>query len=341
MSRINRFFLAAGGCILTTALLAGCQPKILDFRNAQISNGKIYEGNSSTPFTGKITNFPGEKIFPVQNGFQKFAEAISNTVETRTGTVSKNIGAPMAVTLSFNLLCDSSTDDGLLNGEILCKEKGINSTAIDAKFKGGVLVGDLKHYATLSPGKRYRSTVTFNEGQPNGKQEVYSENGGRTVSIIYWSNGIFDGKEEHFDEQTGKTTLSANIKNGKYDGEFLRYSPEGKLIRKGTYDQGIPLLDESFDPQTGKMTGHAGYENGQLQGVVKQWDANGNLVLEKHFDKGVEVSSSSGAAPSISADACVDSWIAAFRKENGEETLVTHDQLGEWESWCKEGKRPV
>jgi hypothetical protein len=34
----------------------------------------------------------------------------------------------------------------------------------------------------------------------------------------------------------------------------------------------------------------------------------------------------------------VDGWTAAFRQENGEDAMVTMDQLGEWEAWCKEGK---
>lgn len=37
---------------------------------------------------------------------------------------------------------------------------------------------------------------------------------------------------------------------------------------------------------------------------------------------------------------CLDRWIAAYRQEVGEEAMIKTDQIGEWESWCKQGKSP-
>jgi hypothetical protein len=37
-------------------------------------------------------------------------------------------------------------------------------------------------------------------------------------------------------------------------------------------------------------------------------------------------------------DQCVDHWMDAYRKDAGEEAVVTHDQLDEWDGWCKEGR---
>lgn len=39
-------------------------------------------------------------------------------------------------------------------------------------------------------------------------------------------------------------------------------------------------------------------------------------------------------------EACVDNWMAAFRKENGEDAPVRTEQLDEWEAWCKDGRLP-
>ncbi|MGN2250326.1 hypothetical protein ACFWZ1_09650 [Frateuria sp. GZRe14] len=38
------------------------------------------------------------------------------------------------------------------------------------------------------------------------------------------------------------------------------------------------------------------------------------------------------------ADQCVGHWTDAYRKEVGEDAVVTQDQLDEWNSWCKERK---
>lgn len=43
---------------------------------------------------------------------------------------------------------------------------------------------------------------------------------------------------------------------------------------------------------------------------------------------------------SVDPDQCLDAWVNAYRKEEGEDAMVTHDQSTEWESWCSEGKRP-
>lgn len=34
-------------------------------------------------------------------------------------------------------------------------------------------------------------------------------------------------------------------------------------------------------------------------------------------------------------ESCVDAWIAAFRKEAGEEALIVNEQLNEWNDWCE------
>lgn len=39
-------------------------------------------------------------------------------------------------------------------------------------------------------------------------------------------------------------------------------------------------------------------------------------------------------------NACVDKWINAYRREAGEDAMVRNDMLNEWESWCKQGKKP-
>ncbi|WP_435607950.1 hypothetical protein [Pseudomonas knackmussii] len=46
------------------------------------------------------------------------------------------------------------------------------------------------------------------------------------------------------------------------------------------------------------------------------------------------------AATPMDPDTCLDTWVAAYRREEGEEVAVTHDQITEWQGWCSEGKLP-
>jgi len=46
------------------------------------------------------------------------------------------------------------------------------------------------------------------------------------------------------------------------------------------------------------------------------------------------------AAPDATSDPCVMSWVAAYRKEAGQDVIVTQDQLDEWQQWCHQGKHP-
>lgn len=41
----------------------------------------------------------------------------------------------------------------------------------------------------------------------------------------------------------------------------------------------------------------------------------------------------------IGLSPCVSAWLAAFRKEQGEDVVVTKDQLDEWQQWCSQGRR--
>ena len=38
--------------------LAGCSKETIDFRNAEVSNSKVYKQGEDKPFTGIVTNVP-------------------------------------------------------------------------------------------------------------------------------------------------------------------------------------------------------------------------------------------------------------------------------------------
>lgn len=41
-----------------------------------------------------------------------------------------------------------------------------------------------------------------------------------------------------------------------------------------------------------------------------------------------------------SSEGCLDAWIAAYRKEIGDEAMIVSEQIDEWKDWCSEGRLP-
>lgn len=377
--------------LVAALALAGCKGDVLDYRNAQLVNGKVYAGNANEPFSGKLTNVPADKLLGQQPGFRQISAAILNTGALIPGDpreAQSLIGSGNAVLLMLtpHALCDVNIDEGLPNGNATCSDPNGGAKRIEARFKNGTL--DDRFALFNTSGDHQLVDVTLNNGHPDGKMAIYSSSNATLVHVAHWQDGALSGDEEAFDPNTGNRVLTATLINGKYDGAFARYASDGKqVIYKATFAHGTQQgTEESFDPNTGKLTGHAEYVDGKLSGEVKRWNADGKLIYEKTYQNGQEMPASNevktcvdeqlhsldnmngvgvdrlndleatckeklrgglnSAAPSATTagsadnDICVSIWTAAFHRENGDEATVTADQLNEWRSWCKAGKRP-
>lgn len=262
----------------TALTLSACGDKTLDFRNAQINNGKVYAGDSNTPFSGKVTNVPAGTIFGSQQGYGKLLSAVN---AARPGTTLGDMG--------MSSVCDAQARDGLLSGKVVCKTAQSDTTSIEANFTDGVLDGSFT--AHDQTGNNPFVELSFRQGMPDGKMKIYSPATGKLVHTATWDAGVLDGEEEGFDETTGNRVLHATLSNGKYAGEFDRYAPDGKqLVYQVSYTDGQPSGDEkAFDPQSGRMTGEAHYVDGKLDGKVQHWNASGDLIYESEYQKGVPI----------------------------------------------------
>lgn len=400
--------------------LAACKDHVLDYRNAEINNGKVYAGNANEPFSGSLTNVPVGTLLDQQQGFRNAVRTMEKTLPTLTLDYMTASGLdyfPTDARIPPAAYCDAHVRDGYLDGKAVCKAAGTDHTLVTMAFSGGQPDGELDSYAP-GDGSHLFTKVTFRNGNADGRMEVYSPSTHRLVHTMTWANGVLNGEEEGFDETTGNRVLHATLVNGLYDGEFVRYAPDGTQVTyRAKFVNGKPDgIEEGYDPHTGRLTGHAEYANGVLNGIVKRWDADGKLVYEKEYQNGQPVrndavtacvnqrdlqhrsqegeditallngweaqcreglhgasSAAPGAAASSSAttgsgstdaeigdairaaakgsaptspvrsatvDACVDQWTAAFHRENGDDAMVTADQIGEWQSWCRSGKRP-
>ncbi|KWO50048.1 toxin-antitoxin system YwqK family antitoxin [Burkholderia territorii] len=376
--------------LVATLALGGCKGDVLDYRNAQLVNGKVYSGDSNKPFSGTLTNVPSGVVLESQSGFHKVVSSIERVLPSLTYDYVRAVGIdnfPTDPRIQVPVYCDARVENGILDGVTVCKAANTDNVRLEMPFKGGRPDGKLTVYTPEGASQKL-ATIAFRDGEPDGRQEIYSPTTHRMVHVSNWVNGVPQGQEEGFDENTGNRILLATYTNGQLNGPFTRYAADGKqVIYRAIFVNGKPAgTEEAFDPNTGKLTGHAEYVDGKLSGEVKRWNAEGKLVYEKTYQNGQEMSASNevktcvdeqlhslenmngvgvdrlneleatckaklrgkpdSAAPSATTagssdnDICVSVWTAAFHRENGDDAIVTADQLNEWRSWCKEGKRP-
>lgn len=218
--------------ILSSITLAGCN-KTLDFRNAEISNSKIYESGNNIGFSGKLTNIPLNKIpfgdlIPVTNmigevtGYKEINDFIYlNTLPGANG----------------GILCDTTTSDGILNGETSCKISSTGNPIFNFSFKNNLIHGDISFFYPKKNSAKF-ADAHYDQGKANGTLTIYGLKTGKAVYKFDWKNGIATGKEEIFDEETGKVTLTGTLVNGKYEGETTRYNLDGAIVEKQNWENG-------------------------------------------------------------------------------------------------------
>ncbi|MCD4499696.1 toxin-antitoxin system YwqK family antitoxin [Chromobacterium vaccinii] len=318
--------------------LAGCSGHVLEFRNAEVVNGKIYKSGANEPFSGKVSNVPLAQIWARLQGRSDLLATANNILGTA---------------IDLSPLCDAHIEDGLLNGKTECKQPNSSNLVMQLNFSQGLLDGGVK---TFTPDNSDQPVInaTFAKGAIDGKLEVFSPQTHKLIYRVNREHGILVGTEENFDANTGNLTGRAQFENGKYQGEIIRYAPDGKrLIYRATSVNGLKDgIEESFSAETGKPTLHAEWANGALNGTYQTWKDNGVLDIDATYQNGSEVKYSTAydrerakqtAQSSDTLSACQEAWITAFRKASpqGEDALVTHDQLTEWEQQCKQGKSPA
>ncbi|MCZ2903232.1 toxin-antitoxin system YwqK family antitoxin [Burkholderia thailandensis] len=296
-------------------VLAGCGEKTLDYRNAEINNGKIYAGNANNPFSGKVTNVPYNQIFSGTDGLGKAQRAFLTVVKANDG-------------INYQAVCDAYAHDGLRDGKVVCKQPNSNTTEIETSFKEGNLDGDFKLYD--KDGSTVLNSVSFVNGQPNGKQEIYSPQTHKLVHVAHWSNGVPNGEEQGFDENTGNRILQANWSNGQYDGEYVEYAPDGKqVIHHVKFVQGKKDgAEELFYPDTGKPRQNGQYVNGLLTGTAKAWDPDGRLVYERDYEAGAMVPDS----PALSN--CIANMVNERSLKDAKDVMILREDVAR--ATCKE-----
>jgi hypothetical protein len=95
------------------AALSGCKSEVLDYRNAQLVNGKVYAGDANTPFSGKVTNVPVSDILNNQPGYQ-------GMMQSSAYVVPEAYRDDLSSMVIHRFLCDAKVTEGILDGDVVC-----------------------------------------------------------------------------------------------------------------------------------------------------------------------------------------------------------------------------
>lgn len=359
-----RWTLALGVLTTSAILLNACGNRVLDYRNAEIVNGKVYAKGANSPFSGKVTNVPSNAIFMRQDGYQKLLGQAGTLMIGLYGT---------------SLLCDAKVDDGVLDGDVACKRAGSSVLQMTAHFDQGAMTGDFAMYN--QSGEKPIVEAGFKNGKLDGEVKAYAAETGKLVSRQSLKDGLNEGSFQQWDAKTGNLVLETNYRKGIQDGSYVKSDADGNVLEKGTFSDG-------------KFTGVQTMTVGGLfyKEPVEQQTKDGVVQNQGEIDKATRTASdvshcverlrnevyerthnfptkeelpplidqckqrlaSASTGPSVlesmaaegrdgwpnESNACTERWSAAFKKENGEDALVNYQQAWEWVDNCRAGKEP-
>jgi antitoxin component YwqK of YwqJK toxin-antitoxin module len=326
-----------GALLAATVLLTGCGDSVLDFRNAEISNGKIYKAGADAVFTGTVTNIPQAKLLGSQPGLAQV---------NRTLRVTLDDNFEFDRQLLAQSLCDGKVKKGSPDGEAVCKLPRSETLHSRLNFKDGALDGAYTRY-DLTPANHVLGTASFEQGLPDGKQELFSARTQKIVNRLAWKEGKRDGEEKAFDPDNGNQTGSYHYKDGKLDGPAMRWGTDGKTVTyRATLVEGAQNgVEEEFYPDTGKPGRRTEWNLGKKNGRLQEWDAQGKLTSDTGYSNDVErqtppvaaaatSASTSNVAKAADPQACAQAE-AAYQRQNDTRQGASQEDVDAMTQACK------
>lgn len=203
--------------------------RVLNFRNAEIYQGRAYAGDENEPYTGLITDFPISAM-PVKKivDLASVAGGIAGDPTTHSYMLESSIlsmlqgGAPA--------LCNARFSAGYLHGRAECNTNN-NLPLLDATYVDGRLNGHVALYSLKDGDGNKLAQVEIINDKFVGEFIVYGAITSQPVHIEPMDNGFTDGLLRKFS-----------------DNEY------NNLILERNYEYGTPAgVERTFDPETGVL----------------------------------------------------------------------------------------
>lgn len=355
---------------LAAVVLTGCTAEI-DNAEVMNRNGLIYKYGDTDPFTGRVVNLPvglpgisalcntevekgrysgkSECFYNAQKVYEvEYAAGKKNGTETVFDAKS---GAKVSVKHWKDGHQDGVAEEyqnGVLTHQKSFKDGKPDGVETRWTADGSKVITEL----SWKNGEKFSGYETDSEGRQNyangqlhGPQTKYDYIVGSLKQFVSaeenYKDGKLEGVQKHYKNilhtDIVQQQSEVNYENGTaVSGWFRQFSiPEGQVLQEIKLVRTQQADDEDF---------YSDYPGNLVpDGVIHSYNPQtGQLEGEERWVNGVRESAPSllTTAAADSAESCEDAWMTAYREEVGEEAMITHDQIGEWEQLCAEGKLP-
>ncbi|MEE6229219.1 hypothetical protein [Stenotrophomonas maltophilia] len=255
MNGISRW--AALGAAL---FLSACSKPVLDWRNAELSNGTIYESGSNEPFDGLVTNVPHGKLEPHLGALRT---VLSNLNTFQSASMPALLGG-------MQYLCDVDVEDGLVAAHFVCRYRDSHVVAYEGQLTEEGLEGET----------------------------AFHNAAGARVVVLPMVNGKVNGRVRiYFAENPEQLSLEADVVDNGFNGELIGYHLNGQVRSKGQYANSVPIgvwegyrkedgtLSERITYERGKVVSHHFYEPDGKEYMSEQqmWDLHRSIASSDNF----------------------------------------------------------
>lgn len=309
----------------------GSVDDVLDFRNADVVNGRIYPRDGDTPFSGHVTNIPLESLLEEGGGLHTYLTTSSSTFGFLNG--AKNQLESLLDRTFYNpeAICGVTVRSGVLSGPTACADPRSSITRLEIPYSDGLIHGTVTVYQET--GEFVIGRALFEHGNLNGSAALFSPSTGIQLVEFPYVNNELHGTAFSYYEDSGNLKRTLPYEDGLLHGEVIHYAADGAQITyRGTYRNGRPTgLGEDFFP-SGRRSAAVYTQDGGRHGHFRQWDENGTLITNEIYARNALLWSSDQSVPS--GYNCVSKLAAKFMEENQTDQMVTDTQVDEWQQRC-------
>lgn len=241
-------------------LLSACSNPVLDWRNAELSNGKIYESGSNEPFDGLVTNVPHGKLEPHLGALRT---VLSNLNTFQSASMPALLGG-------MQYSCDVDVKDGLVADHLVCRYRDSEVVAYEGQLTEDGLEGET----------------------------VFHNAAGARVGVLPMDNGKVNGRIKiYFAENPEQPSVEADVVDNGFNGELIGYHLNGQVRSKGRYANSVPIgvwegrrkedgtLSERITYERGKVVSHSFYEPDGREYLSEQqmWGLHRSIASSDDF----------------------------------------------------------
>ncbi len=223
MKRINHW-----AALVAALLVSGCSQQVLDWRNAEVNNGKIYEAGENQPFDGLVTDVPHGKLEPHLGVLRT---VLSNLNTFQPASMPALLGG-------MQYLCDVGVKEGLPTDHFVCRYRDSQVVAYEGQLTEGGLEGET----------------------------VFHNAAGAKVVVLPMESGEVNGRIRiYFAENPEQLSLEADVVENGFNGELIGYHSNGKVRTKGQYANSVPTgMWEGYREEDGTVSERIVYEDGKV-----------------------------------------------------------------------------